>query len=76
MSAEVSKKRDLTFVHFVVMLLIIFGFGALSPFGAITPLGMKMMGVFLGLLYGWITSGMLWPSLGRLVCYRHHRHHG
>lgn len=63
MSTDVSKKRDLSLVHFLIMLLIIFGIGALKPLGAITPLGMKMMGVFLGLLYGWITSGMLWPSL-------------
>ena len=63
MAVVTSKKRDLTLLHFIIMLLIIFGFGALKPFGAITPLGMKMMGVFLGLLYGWITCGMLWPSL-------------
>ena len=51
MSTDVSKKRDLSLVHFLIMLLIIFGIGALKPLGAITPLGMKMMGVFLGLLY-------------------------
>ena len=33
------------------------------PFGAITPFGMRVLGVFIGVLYGWITIDLIWPSL-------------
>ena len=28
-----------------------------------TPLGMKVLGVFLGVIFGWITIDLLWPSM-------------
>ncbi|MEE0510048.1 MAG: aryl-sulfate sulfotransferase [Peptococcaceae bacterium] len=40
-----------------------FGFGQLSPIGAITPLGMKILGIFIALIYCWSTVGIIWPSL-------------
>lgn len=40
-----------------------FGFGQLSPIGAITPLGMKILGIFIALIYCWSTVGSIWPSL-------------
>ena len=44
-------------------MLITFGFGFLPPVGQITHFGMQGLGIFLGLLYGWIFLDMLWPSL-------------
>ena len=45
------------------MLIITFGIGALPPFGGdITPLGMDVLGVFLGVLYGWTFLGFFWTS--------------
>jgi len=34
-----------------------------QPVGAITQMGMHVLGVFLGLLYGWIFIDLLWTSL-------------
>lgn len=41
-------------INWIIMLGLMFGFGFIPPFGGdITPLGMRILGIFLGLLYGW-----------------------
>lgn len=40
------------YLHAVVCLLIMFGFGQLPPVEPLTPLGMNLIGIFLGVLYG------------------------
>lgn len=40
-----------------------FGFGQLPPIDPITPLGMNIVGIFIGLLFGWMTIGLVWPSI-------------
>lgn len=35
----------------------------LPPFGSMTALGMTVLGIFAGALYGWITCDMIWPSI-------------
>lgn len=42
-------------------------FGFLPPFGSLTPIGMKYLGILLGLVYLWSLVGMFWPSLLGLV---------
>lgn len=49
--------------HTAVILLLMFGFGQLPAIEPITPLGMKIIGIFLAMLYGWSTVGLIWPSL-------------
>ena len=49
--------------HALIMLAIIVGIGSLTPSGSLTPLGMKLMGIFAALLYGWTACGLFWPSL-------------
>lgn len=55
------------YIHVIIMLVIMFGFGYLPPIGSITEIGMKVFGVFLGLIYGWMFVDMLWPSFVGLV---------
>lgn len=43
------------------------GFGQLPPFPPLTPLGMNLIGIFLGVLYGWIFIEIVWPSLAGLL---------
>ena len=39
-------------INWVIMLGLMFGFGFIPPFGGdITPLGMRVLGIFLGLLF-------------------------
>lgn len=58
-----SKKNILSFSHVCIIFALMIGFRFLPPIGAITPLGMEILGIFLGTLYGWSTMGMVWPSL-------------
>lgn len=37
--------------------------GNLQPFGQITPMGMKVLGVFVACIFGWITIDVLWISI-------------
>lgn len=52
-----------TAVDFAVMMVIIIVFSFLSPIGNISPMGMKVLGVFIAMLYGWTMQGCIWPSL-------------
>jgi len=44
-----------------------FCFKLLPPFGGLTELGMGVMGVFLGIVYGWTFCTMVWPSMMAIV---------
>ncbi len=63
MDASVKKKNTMTYIHTAIMIALMLCGGFLPEFGQITPLGMKVFGVFLGLLYGWVFVGILWPSV-------------
>ena len=55
------------YLHTAVCLLIMLGFGQLPPVEPLTPLGMNLIGIFLGVLYGWICIEIVWPSLAGLL---------
>lgn len=44
----------------VVAIMVIFQF--LPPVGQITELGMKVLGIYIALLYGWSAVNIVWPS--------------
>ena len=56
-------KLQARYIHIAIMLILIIGFHFLPPIGTITPVGMKILGIFLAMLYGWTTCGMIWPSM-------------
>ncbi len=56
MGAAAKKGNTSYYIHSIIFLLITINTGFL-------PTGMKVLGVFLGLLYGWIFIGFIWPSL-------------
>ena len=60
---QTGKRRDLFYFHIIVTLFLMFGFGYLPAIGVITPVGMKVLGIFLGLVYAWTTTSLIWPSL-------------
>lgn len=63
MGAEVKKKSVGYWINTVICLALLFGFGYLEPWGSLEPVGMKVLGIFLGMLYGWTFIGFIWPSL-------------
>lgn len=67
MSETVKGKNVWWYINSALVVLLTIGIGYLPPFGQITPLGMKVLGVFIGVLYGWCTVSMLWPSVWGIV---------
>lgn len=67
MSEAVKKKNTMYYINSIITLVIIFGFGQLPAVAPLTPLGMNLIGIFLGLLYGWIFVDIVWPSMAGLL---------
>lgn len=63
----VIGKEAKYYINSAICLAIMFGFGYLPPVGLITTLGMQILGIFLGMVYGWICVGIAWPSLAGLI---------
>lgn len=68
MTAKVEKTKGIwEYIHSLICLLIMFGFGQLPAMEPLTPLGMQLIGIFLGLLYGWVFVDIVWPSMAGLL---------
>lgn len=63
--AQQAAQKAVNPIHYVIVVALSFGFAYLPPFAALTPYGMGILGSFLGAIWGWLTIGMLWPSLLR-----------
>lgn len=62
--AHLNEEKSISYwIHSVIVILLIFGFGMLEPFGSLEKVGMQVLGIFIGLLYGWTFIGFIWPSL-------------
>jgi len=44
-----------------------FGFPHLPPFGEMTTMGMAILGIFVGAIYGWITLDMIFPNIAGII---------
>ena len=55
--------------NMMVTVALMFAFGLLPPFSTLTPVGMKLLGVFLGVVYGYTTCGIIWPSLFAIIAF-------
>lgn len=59
-----EKTKDVGYyANSAISIVIMVGFGFLPPWEPITPLGMRLLGIFVGALWAWSTIGLLWPSL-------------
>jgi hypothetical protein len=43
------------------------GFKYIPPIGAITPIGMQILGILFGAIFAYCTVGMIWPSIFALI---------
>lgn len=66
-AAENKPVKFSYWLHAIICIALMIGIGFLSPFGQITAYGMDILGIFIGLIYGWTFIGFLWPSLFGLV---------
>lgn len=68
MLMTLSKNKTSYYIHTIVMLAIIAIFYLFVPaVSPLTPLGIKVLGVFCAMLYGWLFCDVVWPSLFGLV---------
>lgn len=51
------------YIHCLVGIMLMLVFQFIAPFGPVTELGVKVLGVFLGTMYLWTFVDTLWPSL-------------
>lgn len=58
-----SGKTFWLWLHPAIMFILLVSGWFLPPVSTITPFGMKIVGIFTGLIYGWIFIGLIWPSL-------------
>ena len=61
--AEAKQKKDLYLVHSAIGIAITALFWVMPPIAPITPIGMKCVGAFLGMVYLWSMVDTLWPSI-------------
>ena len=61
------SKSAIRWIKIAIMLLLMIGFGFLPTIGPITPIGMRTLGVFLGMLFGWVFIEVGAPSILALV---------
>lgn len=65
---QIIKRNNIKYyIHSLITVGLMIVFYFIPPISTITPVGMKVLGVFLGLIYGWCFVEMLWPSILGLV---------
>lgn len=57
------------YVHIAITIFFMVVFGFLPPFGTLTPVGMKILGLFVGVVYAYSTLEIIWPSILAIVLY-------
>lgn len=59
-----QRTIDMAYVlHSAVVLAFLFLFRFVPPISTLTPVSMQVIGVFVGVIYGWVNVGLAWPSL-------------
>lgn len=62
-SLMINKHTYQYYFFSLIVLILMFGFGYLPAYPPLTQLGMQILGIFLGLILGWMTVGMIWPTV-------------
>jgi len=67
--SEQEKGFNMKYVHFAIVLAFMFLFRFVPPIGTITPYGMAVIGIFIGMIYGWTVDAdnLCWSSLLGIV---------
>ncbi len=63
-----SKNTAKNWVNAGIVFFFMFLFKYLvPPFGPVTDVGVGVLGVFLGVIWGWTTCGVVWPSILAII---------
>jgi hypothetical protein len=66
-TAGIQKRTVVYYLNSIISIALMFGFQHLPVIQPLTPLGMSIVGIFLGVIYGWSTVGIIWPALLGLI---------
>ena len=62
------RKKDVKYwIYTLIGLFFMWGFGMLPPIAPLTPVGMKVLGIFIAVLFLWSAVGLAWPALMGIV---------
>ncbi len=64
---SIGSRKQSYWVHTSISLMLMLGFGFIPPILGFTQMGMALLGVLVGAVYGWITLEIAWPSLAGLL---------
>ncbi len=64
-----NKKTAKYYIFSAIGIAIMLFFGYLPPFGTVTELGMKVLGIFIGAIWCFSTVGCFWPALLALILF-------
>ena len=62
-----SNKKVSYWVHIVITVLLMFCFRFIPAPAPITPYGMQILGIFVGLVWGWSFCDLAWPSILAMI---------
>ncbi len=68
-SEKLFNGKPSYYVHMVIILAFMFFFKYLPAQEPITQVGMGVLGVFIGWVYGCLTVGIVWPSMIGLIAF-------
>ncbi|MDE6169468.1 MAG: hypothetical protein K2G28_13540, partial [Acetatifactor sp.] len=54
-------------INVAIGLAFMFFFQFIPPFGSVTEVGMRVFGIFIGMVYMWATVDGIWPELVGMV---------
>ena len=58
------RSKDASYyIKSLIGIVIMFGFGYLPPIAGITPLGMRVLGIFIAMIYLLCAVDIIWPSM-------------
>ena len=58
-----AKNNSKIFIHYIIGIVLMFGFQFLPAVEPLTPFGMNILGIFIGLAYLWSTTDGIWASM-------------
>ena len=67
MNFAISTNKPAFYLHAGAMLAVMLVFRFIPPPQGLTAEGLAVIGIFFGILYGWLFIDVVWPSLLGLV---------